>query len=107
MLTNSGTLDLDFSSRLLMVAAPSLGKPNLFQIALCSMSRARVRPGLATCGSGVTVPISIKPAPILAQACTDRAFLSTPPAKPRRFGKWSPFHENGRHRHSRLGDTFE
>ena len=39
------------------------------------------------CGNGVTVPISIKPKPIEANALIQEAFLSKPAAKPTGFFK--------------------
>ncbi len=46
--------------------------------------------GLPGCGLGVTVPTSMKPKPIAPSASMQRAFLSSPAARPTRFGNRSP-----------------
>jgi hypothetical protein len=60
---------------------------NLLMIAMSSSRRKTLGLGFPGCGSGVIVPISTKPNPILNKPFSASAFLSKPAAHPIGFSK--------------------
>jgi hypothetical protein len=71
-------------------ASPSLLKPIRLISALLSTILNIRGFGLPGCASGVTVPTSTLPKPIAPNASMQRPFLSSPAARPTRFGKTRP-----------------
>ena len=69
---------------------PSLLKPSRLISARASGRRNMRGFGLPGCASGVTVPTSMKPKPSAASPSMQRPFLSSPAARPTRFGKVRP-----------------
>ena len=83
-------IPLFFFNLLTAECTPSLLKPNLL-ISPSSSIRRNIRFfGFPSCATGVSVPISIKPKPKLANSLYNLASLSNPAASPTGFGKVKP-----------------
>ena len=82
--------DFRRASRDSTAANPWLLKPKRLITASSAVRRNRRGRGLPGCGSGVTVPTSVKPKPSESAASTASPFLSKPAARPIGLGKSRP-----------------